>query len=96
MPGHLISARYWLYGPLIVDFVITHVHVGEGQASEIARIDCSHLEVHLHQFGRSGRELQRRVIGTVAEPKDVYEWWEYCWDSFAEGYPEQARRWREG
>jgi len=64
-----------------------------GDRVEIARADCCHAEVHLHQFHRSSTSDRRTHLRSIGDPADVYTGWDLAHDAIVDQWHERMRRW---
>lgn len=95
---HELRVRMHLYQGMVVDFAFVQRYTGEEFPVEVARVDCCHGEVHVHQFGRLGGQIDRTVLHTISreEPwKTVDEWFYSCNEAWCvpEEWERRYRRW---
>lgn len=97
---HQLHVRMNVYRGNVVDFAIVQLFIGSEFPVEIARVDCCHGEVHMHQFGRRLGEVSRTVIERIPEDepwKTVDRLFEACndeWNS-AEAWERRYRSWEK-
>ena len=93
---HQLRVRTLYYRGLVVDFAFMQLYLGEEFPSEVARVDCRHGEVHVHQFVRSGRQVSRTVLAEIPERdpwKTVDDWFYTCNEDWCRA-DEWERRYR--
>lgn len=91
-----LHVRMWLYRGKIVDFAVMQFRVDDsGNEVEVARVDCAHGTIHVHQFTRRSGERQR-VMYRIPPGNG----WEFVNNAYEEAYglmfddwEENLRRW---
>ncbi|PFG30657.1 hypothetical protein ATJ78_1592 [Paramicrobacterium agarici] len=82
----------------LVDYAVTHeVMEQDGTWHAVARIDCSHGEVHRHvPPADSNGELKREVIRVIRGQGDAENTYQYSLSEIYDNLEIHESRWRNG
>lgn len=78
-----LYAQLWTLDSRLVDFVMLHfvqLRDSEDGWYELARIDCAHGTVHIHEDEGSGTNREPRHLFNLRDPSDVLTGYEIAYD----------------
>ncbi|MCD2158125.1 hypothetical protein LQL77_31015 [Rhodococcus cerastii] len=97
--GDVLHQKEWHFRGKVVDFALMHYLTDRhpdnylSASADVARIDTCHSEVHQHQFYRSGRPQDRRVIRPLQHLESLEEAENAVCDCYDDCYVEMADEW---